>query len=147
MICKTLFRVLHVAPPSPPNAPTCPDRTGTSLLMNWNIPSSVGCRLDTFYIVEHQPVTSTGSYIVSNRIDSTTFTISELEPITNYRIRVYSENGVSDLDLRPGIRSTRMVETVCTTGEGGMYCISYWVSLPVTCVTSCQCVSLPVIVL
>ncbi len=73
---------------------------------------------DTLYNVSYQLVTETGNYIGSNLTSATEYNISELEPITRYRIRILSENGVSYFDMRPGILSTRSVEIVCTTGEG-----------------------------
>ena len=46
------------------------------------------------------------------------FTITGLEPITQYRIRVVADNCVSEQDTRPGIRTTRTATTVCSTMEG-----------------------------
>ena len=69
--------------------------------------------------MEYQAVGSTEDYTVRGPIYSTSYTITGLEPVTQYRIRVVAENCVSGMDMRPGIKTTRTSETLLSkTGEG-----------------------------
>ena len=112
---------ISAASPGPPGPVLCSVVSGTFIRVEWTPPTSLGGRTDTYYIVEYQAISSIGNFIASRPVFGTTYTISRLESITQYRVEVYSENGVSDQDTRPGIRSTRMNQTVCTTGEGGVF--------------------------
>ena len=112
---------ISAASPGPPGPVICSVVNGTFIRVEWTPPTSLGDRTDTYYIVEYQAVSSIGNFNASHPVNDTTYTIPRLESITQYRVEVYSENGVSDQDTRPGIRSTRISETVCTTGEGGVF--------------------------
>ena len=115
------FSILHAASPGPPGTVLCSEVTGTSVRVQWTPPTFLGDRTDTNYIVEYQAISSVDNFIASPPVSDTTYTIPRLEPITQYRVKVYSDNGVSNKDTRPGIRATRMSQTVCVTGEGGMF--------------------------
>ena len=115
----TFMQIISVASPTHPGPPNCTLITGTSIEIEWNPPSDQGGRTDTFYTVEHQAIGSTGDYIAGISTNNTSYPISNLEPVTQYRIRVVAENCVSEQDMRPGIRATRTSEVViCETGEG-----------------------------
>lgn len=101
--------------------PSCTSFNGTAITVVWEPPTELGGRSDTYYTIEYESLASPDNMIEIDPVSGTTYTITALEPITEYRVRVFAENGVSDQDMRPGIRSTRMSETICGTGEGGMF--------------------------
>ena len=53
--------------------------------------------------------------------ESRSCNITGLKSVTVYRIRVISENGVSDQDDRLGIEETRTIEILAETKEGCEY--------------------------
>ena len=113
------IQTIFVAPPIHPGPPICRFINGTSIQIEWDPPSDQGGRMDTFYIVEYQAIGSTGDYIAGDSTPSTSYAIPNLEPVTQYRIRVVAENCVSEQDMRPGIRASRTSGIViCKTGEG-----------------------------
>ena len=53
--------------------------------------------------------------------ESRSCNIAGVKPVTVYRIRIISENGVTDQDDRLGIKETRTIEILAETKEGCEY--------------------------
>lgn len=85
-------------PPSAPRNLMFTDPKSTTITLTWDPPSDLGGRSDLRYMVvcaecESQVLCSPGW----RGFNSTSVTLSNLNPSTSYRISVYAENGVSNM--------------------------------------------------
>ena len=97
--------------------------TSDSVTISWDLPSSLGGRIDYYYSIEHSdPRGSACSTITANgSLEDTnsrvTYTVSNLLPFENYNIRVIAHNGVSDQENNTAASRTRSIDV--TTRESG----------------------------
>lgn len=90
--------------------------------------------------MEYQEVSSTDDFIHSCNTESLSCNITGLRPVTQYRIQVIAENGVTDQDDRLGIKETRTSQSLAETQEGREYNISY-VSKFCIMISTTECLS------
>jgi len=98
-------------------------KTNTSITIQWNRPEEIGS-LDYYYNVEHSNHDDISTYkrhnqkkIYGANINTTTYIVTGLQPITTYFIRVSVHNKVSGNDSQNDDRRIREVSD--TTLEGG----------------------------
>ena len=119
------FNYVHIflCPTEPPSAPHNLRLTvqTTSITVSWSPSTETGGRSDLYYQVEYSDPDVLGTF-VARYTESTSYTITGLEPHTSYCIRVSAHNGVSDQDSdRSQIRT---VEECTRTLEGSKYSMS-----------------------
>ena len=105
-----------MCPVEPPSVPRNL-RLTTSIAVNWSSPTETGGRSDLYYQVEYSDPNVPGTFI-ARYTQSTSYTITGLEPHTSYCIRVSAHNGVSDS------RQSRTVQEYTRTLEGSKYSMS-----------------------
>ena len=112
---------LPTASPSAVRGHRSTDQSNTTITITWTQPSSLGERDDVYYSIEYREQGSLDDFQTAGREDDTgateyTHTIADLNPVTDYLIRVIAENGVSDQDPDP--LDGRTVEIRARTQEG-----------------------------
>ena len=109
--------VTTLFPPEPPSKPTNlrnTSNTVNSISIAWSSPDFLGERDDLYYTVEYSDPDKVGKMIMAIEcMTSTSFTVTGLQPATDYVIRVMARNGVSDQDVGGGL--SRMKEIFCRT--------------------------------
>ena len=93
----------------------------TSITVSWSEPAENGGRDDLFYQVEHSIPGNVNFFTDSEYVGggSTSHTVMDLKPFTEYCIRVTAHNGVSDQD--PGRTPLRQARACVRTKEQGIY--------------------------
>ena len=96
-------------------------QSNTSITIAWRQPASLGGRGDTYYTIEIREQGSLSDFRMVDQESDTgaadyTYTVVDLNPVTDYLIRITAENGVSDQD--PDTLDARRVEIRVKTEEG-----------------------------
>ncbi len=108
------------APPSTPLDLTIEDCTNTTVSLCWEPPSNDGERSDLFYRVIYQRTDSLhlGFNVAVSSVHDTCFNVTGLEPLTDYKVYVVSENAVSS-EFLVDDQEQRSSVIDATTKEGG----------------------------
>jgi len=109
----------HTGPPTAVRNLRVVYTTSTSINIEWDLPLITG-RPDFFYNVEYSDPTDISMYIQHNleRItNTTTYSVTGLQPVTIYIIRISVHNGVSENDGINDDERRRQVSNA--TLEGG----------------------------
>ena len=72
--------------------------TAKSISMQWDPPVFLGGRADLYYTVQYSDPNNVGQMVMASDpcLTSLSFTITDLQPATDYVVRVMAHNGVSD---------------------------------------------------
>ena len=105
-----------IAPPSSAQNVNPIVRRNTTVVVGWNPPLSDGGRNDTYFVVKYREVVRLGPFITAGQTNESSFTVHGLKPVTQYRIRIIADNGVSDQE--PGSQDERTTVILVSTTEG-----------------------------
>ena len=97
MILTKLIGLSHTEPPSDPRDCQASAVSNVSISLEWNPPAENGGRSDVQYTVSYQRTDSLhlGYDTAANNLKETGFEITGLNPLTDYKVKVCAENGVS----------------------------------------------------
>ncbi|XP_026275487.2 ephrin type-A receptor 4-A isoform X4 [Frankliniella occidentalis] len=85
-------------PPSAPQNLTVNFVDQSTVILSWSVPHFLGGRSDTMYRVACDTCGNSVSYIPNSDVfNDTKVTITGLNPVTQYRFKVFAENGVTEL--------------------------------------------------
>ncbi len=112
-ISITLF--LYLVPPGAPSNLLTSDLTNTTVNLKWNAPTFLGGRTDTFYNIYSSNGTVTEKKN-TDKVNTTSYYMTDLTPNTFHQITVTAENGVSELAGNSYLRSAI---TFLKTSVGG----------------------------
>ena len=115
------IHLLSSASPSAVQNYRSTNQSSTTITIAWSQPASLGGRGDTYYTIEIREQGSLSDFRMVDQesdtgVEDYTYTVLNLNPVTDYLIRVIAENGVSDQD--PDTLDDRRVEIRAKTQEG-----------------------------
>ncbi|KAL1115801.1 hypothetical protein AAG570_006091 [Ranatra chinensis] len=98
MVHKVSFVLSFSEPPSAPQNLTVNFVDQSTVILSWSVPGFLGGRSDTVYRVDCDACGPSVTYLpTSDTFNDTKVTISGLSPVTTYRFKVFSMNGVTDV--------------------------------------------------
>ena len=105
-------------PPSFPQHVTVDAVTPFTADISWQPPADEGGRTDTFYNISYSKIQASTIYPEQEPINSTHYTLTELDPCSIYYVLVIAENGISS---QAGGQSQRSVGQFFQTTEGSKF--------------------------
>ena len=116
-----MLLILTTEPPTRVQQLQATQSTNTSITLQWNAPTNTGGRSDLVYQISYRRIGS--EQIMTSSTTQTTHKITGLQPLSEYRIRVVSANGITlELaDVAAITMDSRTAEITSSTTEGGWY--------------------------
>ena len=104
--------ILYHAHPGPPSAPqnlTMGTISATAVVLSWSPPQDSGGMGTVFYTVYYQALISGSLRMTWGNVTTTSVTVTNLLPATEYRMTVVAQNGL------PGEEGNRSISIILTT--------------------------------
>ena len=108
-------------PPSSVQELQAPDLTNTSITIQWTAPATTGDRSDLVYQISYRRI-GTEQATIKN-ITQTSYQLTGLEPLSEYKITVVSANGITEglPNVAAITLQSRTAIISASTTEGGWY--------------------------